>query len=375
MIVLFDASCLMKELTGIGVYVRDLLEHMIPMDTGIQYIIFMNALKDPTPRFPWDTAPNVRVVRRRIPGKLLLELWRRNAPPSVESLAGSRPDVFHSPNFLYQRTGCSTVLTTIHDLAFLKRNAYGGRYSGRYHRETLVKNIRDASHCIVVSRSVAEDLQDLCGIASDQITVIHHGLNPVFRPGPETPLPIPGESAVPDRFFLTVGSVEPRKNMPLLVHAFARSFRDDPGMSLVIAGRRAEGIRALETAVRESGMSDRILITGYVTLDHLVALYQRAVAAVFPSWEEGFGFPALEALACGTPVLASDIPVHREILGDAPCFFECDSIEALSRQLSEITASPERRIAKRDAGLRRAAEFSWAAAAQKHITLYRRLAE
>lgn len=373
MIVLFDGSCLMKELTGIGVYVRDLLEHMIPMDSTIQYVVFMNALKDRTPRFSWEAAPHVRIVRRRIPGKLLLELWRRNAPPAIETLAGCRPDLFHSPNFLYQRTRRTPVLTTIHDLAFLKRTGYGSRYAGRFHRETLVKNIQRARHCIVVSRTVADDLQQLCGIDRSRITVIHHGLNPVFKPllpgAPRHTSP----GGIPAKFLLTVGSVEPRKNIPVLVRSFGRIAADDPDLHLVIAGRRADGIPDVDTAVREAGISDRVIITGYIGLDELVSLYQHALAAVFPSWEEGFGFPALEALACGTPVLASDIPVHREILGDAVWFFEPDSIEALETELRNVLSSPEIRTARRDSGLQRAGEYSWTSAAKKHLAVYRSL--
>ncbi|MBN1296573.1 glycosyltransferase family 4 protein [bacterium] len=370
--VLFDASCLMKELTGVGVYVRDLLDRMIPMDETIRYTIFMNAMKGETPRFPWTQSPNVTIVRRRIPGKLLLESWRRNGPPSIETLAGCSPDLFHSPNFLYQRTGVIPVIATIHDLAFLKRPQYGDRYAGRYHRETLTRNLHRANRCVVVSHAVEQDLQQHCGVNPDRISVIHHGLNPLFSPTVR-PQAMRYTQRFPRRFLLTVGSVEPRKNMPLLVKAFGRIVPDHPDLYLVIAGRAADGLIDLENAVREAGVSSRVQLTGYIDLDHLIALNQHALAAVFPSWDEGFGFPPLEALACGTPVLASDIPVHREILDDAAWFFQADSVDALEELLRHKLAQPDSLVEKRQVGWDRARFFSWENAARKHIALYRSL--
>lgn len=375
MIVLFDASCLMKELTGIGVYVRDLLREMIPLDPTVHYTVFMNAMKGPSPRFSWEDAPNVTIVRRRIPGRALLEIWKRGLFPSIERLAGCRPDVFHSPNFLYQKSQTGKTITTIHDLAFLKRADYGDRYAGKYHRETLQRNLARADHCIVVSQAVRRDLMELCRIPEEKISVIHHGMNPVFTPdhNPVQTRKILDYNQIPGSYILTVGTIEPRKNMALLVRAFKPCADRWPDLHLVIAGKPSSGIPQVEKAIDEMRLGNRVTICGYVDLDTLLCLYRGAVSAVFPSWEEGFGFPPLEAAACGIPVLASDIPVHREVMGDSALYFQPDSIEDLTRTLMNYLSAHDCSPILNEAGIRTAARYSWRTAAGRHLDVYRNL--
>jgi len=373
--VLLDASCLMKELTGIGVYVRDLLENMISMDSSIHYTIFMNALKGPTPEFEWNNEPNVTVVRRRIPGKVLLELWRNKYMFSIEKLASCSPDVFHSPNFLYQNSRSSRIVTTVHDLAFLKRKNYGDKYSGSYHRETLQKNISKASICTVVSDAVKNDLMEICGVPEHKIRVVHHGMNPAFHPPADKNKVTEKIVSIgyPENYLLSVGTIEPRKNFPLLVKAFSSIASSFPDLHLVIAGRPADGSSDLEKAIESSPVSDRITVCGYISFETLLNLYQGALAAVFPSWDEGFGFPALESVACGIPVFASDIPVYREVLGDVAWYFQPDSQDALRDCLKRVLSEPELMPDRQKAGLKRVQQFSWNAAARKHIDIYRSL--
>ncbi len=373
---LFDASCLMKDLTGVGVYVRDLLREMIPMDPSIRYTIFLNALKGPLPRVSWGTAPNVTLVRRRIPGRALLEIWRRGLPPSIERLAGCRPEVFHSPNFFYQKSRIARTVTTIHDLAFLKRTTYGDRYAGKYHRETLMKNLNRVDHCIVVSESVRDDLMQLCEVPERKISVIHHGMIPDFTPddNPAQTRRILDSEQIPQQYLLTVGTVEPRKNMALLVRAFKKISGIWPDLHLVIAGKPSSGLLQVENAIEETGLGTKVHVCGYVELDTLISLYRGAIAAVFPSWDEGFGFPPLEAAGCGIPVLVSDIPVHREILADAAVYFQPDSLESLEQSMSNCLVPEFPRSERVASGIRRAAIYSWKTAARRHIDVYRDLA-
>jgi len=139
------------------------------------FTLFMNALKGKTPQITLED--NFKVVRRHIPGKMLLEIWRRFRWPLIETLANSRnADIFHSPNFFYQATQCKRIVVTIHDLAFLKETNYGSRYSGKYHRETLLKRLSDITKIIVVSNTVKHDVLELCKVPEEKIEVIHHGL-------------------------------------------------------------------------------------------------------------------------------------------------------------------------------------------------------
>lgn len=373
--ILIDASSLMKELTGVGTYLYHLLNNMIVMDNSVQYTLFLNAFKGQTPRFIWENAENVRIVRKHIPGKILLELWRRGLPPTIETLADSSPSIFHSPNFFYQKSRASHVVATLHDLAFLKRTKYGGRYSGDYHRETLLRNIEKIDYCIVPCEAVKEDLITLLKIPEASISVIQHGINPVFSSACQSNNPNESvrQNQFPDRYILTVGTIEPRKNFPLLVQAFQKVALFEPDLHLIIAGKSADGLNDLLQAIEDVSLGDRIHLVGYVTLDVLVELYRKAVLAVFPSWDEGFGFPPLEALACGASVLASAIPVHQEILGDAALYFEPDSINDLEDLLIHALQKPESFVMKKMEAQRQIRLYSWEQAAAKHLEVYRKV--
>jgi len=142
----------------------------------------MNAMRGPTPGGPLLSSQNVNIIRRRIPGKLLLEFWNRGTWPRIEQLSGKGGfDLFHSPNFLYQPSNTKRVVATVHDLAFVKNQTYGSRYSGKYHRETLQRNLVRADRLIVVTHAVKADLHTLYSIPNKKIRVIHHGLDPHFR--------------------------------------------------------------------------------------------------------------------------------------------------------------------------------------------------
>lgn len=373
--ILIDASSLMKELTGVGIYLYNLLEKVITLDTSVRFTIFLNALKGQTPHFPWENANNVKIVRKRIPGKMLLEWWRRGLSPCVETLSGCKPDIFHSPNFFYQKSFTPRIVTTLHDLAFFKRENYGGRYSGRFHREMILRNIKKIDHYIVPSEVVKQDLMVLLKIPEKSISVIRHGINPVFSIREHT---IDNEKIshnllFPNRYVLTVGTIEPRKNMPLLIQAFRKTASLYPDIHLVIVGKPAEGMDELLEAIDSANLSDRTHLLGYVPLEILVDLYRRAILAVFPSWDEGFGFPPLEALACGAPVLVSDIPVHREILGEAAAYFEPDNLRDLEDMLISALEKPESFIMKKAEAQRQTRLYSWDQAAAQHLEVYRKV--
>lgn len=373
--VLIDAGSLMKDLTGIGVYVKNLLTEMIPLDKSIHYYVFLNAFKGKTPNYEWQQAPNVTIIRKRIPGKMLLEIWRRNLPPTIESLARCQPDVFHSPNFFYHNTVSDKIVATVHDLAFLKRTDYGDRYSGAFHRELLKKKLKKISHFIVVSKTVQADLQAYFQIPEESITVIHHGVKPLKLSSDacgqlsDTNLICP----VPEKYVLFVGTIEPRKNIPLLIRAFKQVTTHVQDIHLVIAGKPAEGLQCVTDAIGETRLHTKVHLTGYVQDNVLASLYTNAMLAVFPSWDEGFGFPPLEAMMYRTPVVASDIPVHREILQDNALFFRPNSADSLSKVLTDALKNLRKIAMKVDGASEYAKSYNWKNSAEKHLEVYRKV--
>jgi glycosyltransferase involved in cell wall biosynthesis len=374
--ILIDASCLLKELTGIGVYARHLLENMIPMDPEINYTLFLNALKGPIPDYSFFGYPHVKTVRRHYPGKLLLESWRTLDIPRIDLLARARNvDIFHSPNFLYQPVRCNHIVATVHDIAFLKKMDYGSRYSGQYHRETLQKNLGYASRIIVVSGAVKSDLIEYCRIKEDIIRVIQHGVNPRFKPTDDRKLAKEKlrQKGFPDKFLLSVGTVEPRKNFSTLISAYAALITKYPDLKLVVAGKLAEAKKEVDVLIRTFGLEGRVHFLGYIEDDLLAILYASAEISVFPSWDEGFGLPLIEAAASGSAVLASDIAAHREVLGESGLFFPPTDCTQLIYLLEQILQKPALQKEYREKALKRALLFSWEKAARHHLAVYREL--
>ncbi|MBN1354844.1 glycosyltransferase family 4 protein [bacterium] len=371
--ILIDASCLMKELTGIGVYTRNLMEALIPLDPEAQYTLLMNAAKGPTPSGFIRENANARIVRRRIPGKLLLESWRRYKWPQIEWLSGTRSyDLFHSPNFIYQPSGIERIVATVHDLAFIKRTDYGSRYSGRYHRDTLRQNLARANRIVAVSDTVKSDIQQLFSIDPDRIRVIHHGLHRRFMPADDIPAVKQRlqKQGYPASYILSVGTIEARKNYPVLIEAFSRFSRLHPHIPLIIAGQFAGSLKDVERRIRQLKLENKVILPGYVAFETLTDLYNGADLAVFPSWEEGFGFPPLEAAACGAPVLASDIPAHREMLGDSIVYFHPEDRDGLSHQLVRMIEDETMTADIRRTALEKARSYTWDAAAKRHLEVY-----
>jgi glycosyltransferase involved in cell wall biosynthesis len=373
--VLIDAGSLMKELTGVGVYVKNLLNEMIPLDKSVQYYVFLNAFKGKTPQFKWQNESNVTFIRKKIPGKLLLELWRKDFPPAIESLAGCIPDVFHSTNFFYHRTVCKNVVATIHDLAFVKRMDYGDRYSGAFHRQILTKKLNKIKHFIVVSKTVKQDLERYFQIPGDLISVIHHGIHPRLLSSDNSIESNSFQTAdeLPENFLLFVGTVEPRKNIPLLIKAFKGISNRFSDVHLVIVGRAADGMQSVRDTVDETHLHSKVHVKGYVDDEALDRIYKKALLAVFPSWDEGFGFPPLEAMTYQIPVLASDIPVHQEMLGKHANYFSTDSQDSLQSGLLNALSNLQTDKSRLESAAEHASSFTWKQSAEQHLEVYKKV--
>ena len=176
------------------------------------------------------------------------------------------------------------------------------------------------------------------------------------------------------RFVLGVG-YEPRKNIPLLIEAFARLARDQPALQLVVAAAEAQCRRVFQHLAREAGVGGQTLILGAISGDDLGVLFRLAEMFVFPSEREGFGLPPLEAMACGVPVVALRCSSTPEVLGDAALLLEEKNADVLAAAMSRVLVDHDLRATLIDKGLKRAAEFSWERCARQTIEVYREVAE
>jgi glycosyltransferase involved in cell wall biosynthesis len=209
------------------------------------------------------------------------------------------------------------------------------------------------------------------GIAEEKITVTHLAAGPAFRVLDDARTQRLPEG-VTEPFVLAVGNLEPRKNLPRLIEAFAAVARE-PGITakLVLVGKPKSQSRALERIIEQHGLHDRVVFTGFVEEDQLVLLYNRAALFTYPSLYEGFGLPPVEAMACGCPVVASNVTAMPEVLGDAALLVDPTSVNAIADAMRRVLLRDELAKDLSARGLRQAAKYSWARAAEQTREVYR----
>jgi glycosyltransferase involved in cell wall biosynthesis len=285
----------------------------------------------------------------------------------------ARCDLLHSPDFLPVRPGPWRTVITVHDLDFLRHperlTAEAHRYYGR-----IGQTVHRADAIIAVSRATRDDLITLTGVDPDRITVVHEAADPRYRPAdPRVASCGPSRVAgvcVPIPYFLFVGTVEPRKNLDTLLDAYAIYRQSSPNAAhLVIAG--AAGWKSERTAARLTTEPGVIWLVP-AEPDDLIALYQRALALLLPSWDEGFGLPVIEAMASGTPVAISDAAALVEVAGGAAIVAAADDPRAWVATMEALATDDARRAELRARGVVRAAQFSWERAARETADVYTR---
>jgi glycosyltransferase involved in cell wall biosynthesis len=367
-----DATPLLGPRTGVGRYVAGL--------TGA-----LAALAGPEPEelalvpFTWrgtadlpaaaPSGPRVRVGRRRAPARLLQAAWSRSPWPPVEWLSGP-VDVFHATNFTAPPTRRAATVVTIHDLTYLRYPELVTDASARY-RSLVPRALRRGAVVVTPTAAVAEEVADEYGLDAARLVVTPLGVDDTWRQAiPPDPAWLAAHD-LPERYLLFVGNREPRKNLGTLLAAYhhlvtSRAVGAPHGVPpLVLVGPAGWG-EALDTA----GLpADAVRTPGYLAEPDLARVVAGAAALVLPSWYEGFGLPALEALACGTPVVASDLPAHREVLGDQAHLVPPDDPDALAAALAKALDDPGGE-ADRAARRTRAAGFTWENCATATLAAY-----
>ncbi len=283
--------------------------------------------------------------------------------------------VFHATEHLLAPLRGVPCVLTVHDLIFRLFPRHHKRLNHAYLNAIMPLFVQRAAAIIAVSACTRDDLIAHYGTPPEKITVIYEAAASHFAPpSPERIAAVRAQYGLPERTLITVGTIEPRKNLSRLVEALAILRRDDPGLRLVVAGAvgwLAEGFFA---ALAQHGQAEAVIQPGYVPDADLPALIGGATAAVIPSLYEGFGLPVLEAMACGTPVACSATSSLGEIAGEAALTFDPADTGAMVATLRALLADPALRADLRARGLRRAAQFSWRKAARETWAVYERIA-
>lgn len=359
-----------RPLTGISRYTLELARALAELHPRPAIHILaagpLGPLAGQTP-FPLHPLPGCRLL------PFLLSLGSLWLPLLARRL---HLDLLHDPTgvtpFLFGG-GDARLVTTIHDVFPWSMPGHSSRLdSWIYHHWLPLLLARRADRVITVSRQSSQDIENFLGYPQNKIRVIPQGISPLFRPIPaEQALAyLSGRYQLQPLYILFLGSLTRRKNLARALQAFALVARSRPGLRFVLVGPRAWLNTPVEQIVRSLQIEDRIQLTGPVPDADLPYFYSAAQAFVFPSLYEGFGFPPLEAMACGTPVITSNCSSLPEVAGDAALLVDPTSIEAIAGAIEQVLSDPSLADELRQRGLQQAARFSWPAAARATLTLY-----
>ncbi len=355
---------------GVGRYTHQLAQHLAATPDALDLKVFYFDFKRLGSPF---SLPGVeqRAVQW-CPGRLVQKVWKEWRWPPYEWFAGAA-DVYHFPNFIIPPLRKGKKVVTVHDVTFLRHPETVEQKNYRYLSTRLEQTVQVADHIIVVSDFSRQEVLEHYAVDADRITAIHLGISQPFDIVPESRIQAVRKMLGLERpYLLFVGTVEPRKNIPFLIDVFEAMDHFDG--DLVIAGMKGWKYEESLQRINSSKKGDRIHYLEFVDESHLPGLYAGAEIFVFPSHYEGFGFPPLEAMSCGTPVISSAGGALPETVGNAGVIIDRGTVEAWVHAVETMLHDTAQRDIFRKIGLEHAGHFDWARTARKTVDVYRRVA-
>lgn len=364
---------------GVPIYTENLVKHLLRIDHENHYVLFLNSFRS----LPWDSTletwggPNVEIRRFNFPNRFLntsLFLWRY---PYLDRLIGG-VDLFVAPNlnFFSFSPRCRTILT-VHDLSFVfypSFYSFKGRWWHRFLRPRFL--FRSFDHLIAVSEHTRRDLIRFFEVSKDKVTVISPGVD--LESFSETSVGIERrileKYRLPEVFFLTLSASDPRKNLLGTLRAFeAWKEKSANNIHLVIAGSPGSQKKELLKRWKKSSWRDMIHPIGMILPEEKPSLLRLARLFIYPSFYEGFGFPPLEAMAAGVPVIVSHASSLPEILGDAALLTNPYHIEEIAAAFDAVHSDEALRNTLIERGKKRIEHFSWEKTAKETLELFKHL--
>jgi glycosyltransferase involved in cell wall biosynthesis len=310
---------------------------------------------------------------RGLPGAVLQQAWKRVGWPPFDALAGAA-DVYHFTNFIIPPLRRGRAVVTIYDMSFERFPQFAESKNQAYLSTRIRETVRRADAVITISEFSAAEIRALIPEAEGKTHAIPLGISPDFRPAAAAEVTaMRAELGLERPYLLTVGTVEPRKNLTFLVDVFEQL--EDLDIDLAIVGMPGWKCEPILERFRTSRRADRIHYLKYLPDGALPAVYSGAEAFVVASHYEGFGFPPLEAMACGTPVVSSPGGSLREVLGDGADFPGSLDVELWASRLCEVIRNREHRQRLIEAGRQQAAAYRWSNTAAATWQVYREVTE
>lgn len=358
-----DARLLAYRKGGISEYTRQLIDALAGLDTSSHFTIFHRYAD----RQSYCPAQNFKRANLLTPAHHRFE----RAALSVE-LMRFRLDLLHSPDFIPPFYGARKHVITVHDLHFLRYPDFQTQASMRYYAHQIQAAVERADHIFVQTDGTRQEIIEQLNVSPEKITVHWLGVHPNFHPRSTAALaPQQERYQLPAQYILFVGTIEPRKNIPGLIAAY-RALQDQlPDLPpLVLVGQ--EGWNADESLAAMRSTAHVQWLQGVPFAD-LPAIYSGASVLVLPSFHEGFGMPALEAMAAGTPVVVARRGSLPEVVGDAGVYIEPEDIDAIAQGIAAVLTDTDYAEQLRTAGLARAQLFTWERTAQIALDVYRKV--
>lgn len=344
---------------GIHHYIKESLRHLPKPDNWrYQIEVGRNCAVDvghPLHNSRWDTENRLRRIA-----------WEQTTWPRVASAA----DLLHSFAFVTPVATRKPCIVTVYDLSFMHYPDAFPRGQRAYLQTQTRRSSRSARRIITISESGKQDVHRFFGVPTDQIDVVYPAVDEQYRVLDKAEIEqFKQAQQLPDRFILHVGTLQPRKNIERLIEALPLL---DRSLHLVLVGGKGWLYDAIYARIGQLGLRERVHFTGYVPDEDLPRYYNAATIVAIPSIYEGFGFPVVEAMACGTPVVASQASSLPEAGGDAARYFDPHSAEAIAERIESVVGNSAESATMRQRGLVQASKFQWTQAGHQLLSSYRK---
>ena len=359
-----DGTPLLGPRSGVGEVVSGILPELAqrPELDVVAYALTLRGRKDLAAAVP----PGVHAASRWFPARGVRQAWLRMEYPRVEQWTG-RIDVVHATNYVAPPTKAGEVVS-VYDLGFVRYPELVNADALDY-PELLRRAVRRGAWFHTTSDFVRDEVVETFAVPAERVVRVYPGIPPIHGGDVARGHALAGT----DRYVLAIGTIEPRKNFPTLVRAFDALAARDPDVVLAVAGERGWGADDFDAAVAAAHHHDRVRVLGYVSADHRADLLAGASVLAYPSHYEGFGFPPLEAMAAGVPVVTTPAGAVPEVVGDAAVLVEIDDVDALAEALQRVLDDDALRSDLITRGHARHGAFSWGQTVDELIALYERV--
>ena len=364
---------------GAGRYILNLIKGLLAVDCENSYLLFGTYTDSKYLDLAYSlgqesAGDRISFKFIKTPVKFLRAREKLGFPP-VEFM-GFKADIFHCMDYIIPPTFNKNIVLTIHDLAFMRFPEFNFDWFIKKYSRMVRRNAGTAKKVLASSESTGRDIIEFFGTAPEKVEVVHLAAGPIVKKlgSEEIDRAIISKSGISGPYILSVGTVEPRKDFVTLIKAYNMAREKNPGFShkLAIAGRTGWKSEAIYYEHRLSPFRDDIIFTGRISDPELVQLYNQADIFVYTSLFEGFGFPPLEAMSCGIPVICSDSSSIGEVVGDAGILVEPGDIGGFADIIIKTVNDDSLRKKLSNNSLKRAGKFSWEQTARQTLEAYKK---